>query len=34
MLQKAFEWVVHEKDDRNTKHAILAYLKGNLPDGT
>lgn len=33
MLQKAFERVLHEKDDRNTKHAILAYLKGNLPDG-
>ena len=33
LLQKAFQWVLHEKDNRNTKHAILAYLKGIITHG-
>lgn len=33
LLQKAFQRVLHEKDNRNTKHAILAYLKGIITHG-
>jgi hypothetical protein len=33
LLQKAFQRVLHEKDNRNTKHAVLAYLKGILTHG-
>ncbi len=28
MLSKAFDWVIHEKEKRNTKEAILLYLEG------
>ncbi len=33
LLKKAFEWVVHEKDNRNVKKTILSYLKGILAHG-
>ena len=33
LLQKWFQRVLHEKDNRNTKHAILAYLKGIITHG-
>lgn len=33
LLRKAFQRVVHEKDNRNTKHAILSYLKWVLANG-
>lgn len=33
LLQKAFQRVLHEKDNRNTKHAVLAYLKGIIAHG-
>jgi hypothetical protein len=33
LIHKAFQRVVHEKDNRNTKHAILSYLKWILANG-
>jgi hypothetical protein len=33
LLEKAFQWVVHEKDSRNSKKTILTYLKGILANG-
>lgn len=33
LLEKAFQRVVHEKDNRNTSHAILSYLKGIITHG-
>ena len=34
LLKKAFQRVLHEKESRNTKHAILSYLRGIVTHGS